>query len=151
MQEKICSVFGHKEISNNDYDIEIQLKKIFVEIITKHKVTTFYFGGFGKFDSLCYKIVTELKKVYTYLKRVYCLEDEKYLTKYRSQLNYNEYEDYILLPLAFDYWYTKIYYRNCSMIDNSDIVLFYIRNTENSGVYKALKYAQRQKKKVILI
>ena len=151
MQEKICSVFGHSQINKEDLCISVELRKVLIDIITKHEVTTFYFGGFGEFDTLCYEIITDLKKEYTYIKRVYCLEDEKYLKKYKHQLDYNEYEDYILLPLAFDYWRTKIYYRNCSMIDNSDIVLFYIRKTENSGAYKAFKYAQKNKKQLISI
>ena len=40
----------------------------------------------------------------------------------------------------------RIYYRNCAMIDKSDIVIFYAEDRENSGDYKALKYAKQKKK-----
>ena len=35
------------------------------------------------------------------------------------------------------------------MIDKSDIVLFYVEERENSGAYKAFKYAKQKKKEII--
>lgn len=153
MQNKICSFFGHSSISNEE-NIEILTRKIettLINLIETKEYSIFYFGGFGEFDNLCYKIVTNLKQTYPYIKRVYCLEDEKYLNKLKFNLDYNEYEDYIYLPLNFDWWYTRIYYRNCSIVDTSDLIIFYIRNTKNSGAYKTYKYAIKQHKNIIKI
>ncbi len=37
------------------------------------------------------------------------------------------------------------------MIDDSDFVLFYVTEKENSGAYKAFKYAKSKKKNIINI
>ena len=60
-----------------------------------------------------------------------------------------DYEQFIYLALSYDYWYTRIYYRNCAMIDRSDYVVFYAEERENSGAYKALRYVVKQKKPYI--
>lgn len=153
MQNKICSFFGHSSISKEE-NIEILTRKIettLINLIEKQDYSIFYFGGFGEFDNLCYKIVTILKQKYPFIKRIYCLEDEKYLNKLKFNLDYNEYEDYIYLPLNFDWWYTRIFYRNCSIVDTSDLIIFYIRNTKNSGAYKTYKYAVKQNKNILKI
>ena len=48
--------------------------------------------------------------------------------------------------LDYDYWFNRIYYRNCEMINQSDFILFYAQNQQNSGAYKAFKYAKKDKK-----
>ncbi len=55
-------------------------------------------------------------------------------------------EEFTYLPLDYNYWYTRIYYRNCEMIDRSDCVIFYAEQKKESGAYKALRYAQKKKK-----
>ena len=146
---KICSFFGHREIE----DIEI-LKGQFeclVEVLIKDSFTVFLFGGFGEFDALCYQIVSCLKEKYPMLKRVYCVCDERELLKMKSGKPFQkkEYEEIVYFAPSFDYWYKRIYYRNCEMIERSDCVIFYAENRTGSGAYKALRYALRHKKKYI--
>ena len=43
----------------------------------------FYFGEFGDFDDICYKIVSELKIIYPKIERVYVATDEKALRKHK--------------------------------------------------------------------
>ena len=58
-----------------------------------------------------------------------------------------DYEEITYLDLNFDYWYTRIYYRNCEIIDHSDYcVLCVDENAQFSGALKALEYAKRKKK-----
>lgn len=150
--EKSCSVFGHSKIEITK-ELENNLKSAFEMLITQEKVKYFYFGGFGEFDDLCWQIVTSLKGKYTNIKRIFCLSDPRHqrLSKRPKWLKDEDYEEIIYLDLDFDYWYTRIYYRNCEIIDRSDIVVFYVNHTEKSGAYKALQYAKRKEKQIINI
>ncbi len=147
----LCSIFGHRKIET---DINLQeLKNVLKNLISERNVDTFYFGGFSEFDDLCHSVISQLKNESPHIKRVFCLSDERHLriTKRPKWLKDEDYEDFIYLPLSFDWWYQRIYYRNCAMIDDSDFVLFYVTEKENSGAYKAFKYAKSKKKNIINI
>ena len=77
--------------------------------------------------------------------------DERQLfeKKRLKNLQAEEYEEFVYFPLTFDYWYTRIYYRNCEMVNRSDYVLFYAEDRKESGAYKIFKYAVRYKKEYI--
>ena len=111
---------------------------------------TFYFGGYGDFDDLCYKIVTKIKEVQSTIQRIYCVSQERYLHKDVRYFKRENYDDVIYLIPSFDGWYKSIYFRNCAMIDNSDYVIFYAEEREDSGAYKAYKYAKKKKDKIII-
>ena len=149
---KICSFFGNSEIVITD-ELIGRLRVKIEELVTNEGFGVFYFGGLGMFDDLCYKIVSELKEKYPFIKRVFCLTDPRHqrYIKRPSWLRNTEYEEYIYLDLAFDWWYKRIYYRNCEMIEQSDFVIFYVAHTEKSGAYKAMQYAKRKKKNYINI
>lgn len=122
-------------------------------LITKENVRLFYFGGFGEFDDLCHKIVSELKNKYPNIYRIFCLSDPRHqrLSKRPIWIKDEDYEEIIYLNLINDYWYKRIYFRNCEMIDRSDFVAFYVNHSERSGAYKALQYAIKKKKQIINI
>ena len=147
---KSCSCFGHSKIEITE-KLKIGLRNTFEKLITIENVNTFYFGGFGEFDDLCYQIVSELKIKYPEIQRIFCTADRRWLrlSKRPKWLQDEEYEEITYLDLDFDYWYTRIYYRNCAIIDRSDFVVFYVINTENSGAYKAMQYAKKKKKQII--
>lgn len=146
---KICSFFGHRVIDNKK-EVETNVARL-VEDLIKNDFTVFQFGGFGEFDELCYSLVSALKERYPTIKRVYCLCEEKYLQEKKRQNVFREedYEEFVYYVPSFDYWYTRIYYRNCEMIENSDYIIFYAENRADSGAYKALKYAKKARKKYI--
>lgn len=150
--EKSCSVFGHSKIEITK-ELENNLKSTFKMLITQENVKYFYFGGFGEFDDLCHSIITELKNEYPEIYRIFCLSDPQHqrLSKRPIWLKDEDYEEITYLDLNFDYWYTRIYYRNCEIIDRSDFVVFYVNHTEQSGAYKALQYAIKKKKQIINI
>ena len=149
---KKCSVFGHSTIEITK-EIESNLFEIIENLIINENVDTFYFGGLGQFDDLCYKIVSKLKIKYKHIIRIYALENPNWIKEQKrpQRLKNEEYEEVIYLDLKFDYWYNRIYFRNCEIINRSDFTIIYVRNKENSGAYKALKYAQKKKKQIILI
>lgn len=152
MQEKICSFFGHRLLGDIDSVVLFEnLKKVIEELIVKKEFFTFYFGGFGEFDDLCHKVVTVLREKYPYIRRVYCLSDVQFLrrSKRPKYLRDEDYEEFIYLELSYDYWYTRLYYRNCEIINESSFIIFYTNKNENSGAYKAYKYAIRKNKNYI--
>ena len=148
--EKICSFFGHRSIEITD---ELYAR-LTAEII--HSVDfgcrVFYFGGYGDFDDLCYRIVTEIKEKYPQygISRVYCVSQERYLWKKVRYFDRTAYDEVIYLQPCFEGWYKSIYFRNCAMIDASDSVIFYAEERENSGAYKAYQYAKKTKEKQIV-
>ena len=144
-----CSVFGHSEIEITQ-ELEQKLFVTFEDMLNEG-CEFFYFGGFGMFDDLCWQVVTKLKEKYPHIKRIYCLSDPRHqrISKRPRWLKDEDYEEFIYLDLDFDWWYQRIYYRNCAMIDRSDIVVFYVEPRENSGAYKAYKYAVKKKKALI--
>ena len=146
---KICAVFGHRQIDCAN-EIKVKLVDVIKRLI-KDGVDTFYFGGLGQFDELCHSVVSELKEQYCNVKRVFCLYDERHVreSKRPKWLKDDDFEEFVFLPLKFAWWYKKIYYRNCAMIDDSDVALFYVKKRENSGAYKTLKYAKKSKKTII--
>lgn len=145
----ICSFFGHRDVEITDDLIKRTTNEI--EAAINDGCRTFYFGGYSDFDSLCHKIVTSIKeaKPDLALNRVYCVSQEKYLRKKVRYFNKEDYDDVIYLMPSFEGWYKSIYYRNCAMIDNSDLIIFYCEENPDSGAYKAYKYAIKNKKKVI--
>lgn len=146
---KVCSVFGHREIEITKELID-KLFTTFEDLILKG-YQYFQFGGFGMFDNLCYMVVSKLKSKYPFLQRIYCLSDPRHqrISKRPKWLKDEDYEEFIYLDLAFDWWYQRIYYRNLVMIDRSDVIVFYVQERQNSGAYKAYKYAKRKKKQII--
>lgn len=144
-----CSVFGHSKIEIIE-ELKFRLTATFEDLI-KRGCKYFYFGGFGEFDDLCHSIISELKLSYPHLQRIFCLPDPRHLRKSKRPLYLKDedYEEFVYLDLDFDWWYKRIYYRNCAMIDRSDVVVFYVEPRENSGAYKAYKYAKQKKKNII--
>ncbi len=145
-----CSFFGHRDI---DISTELYEKtKTFINQVFQNGCKNFLFGGFGDFDKLCYDIVTELKLTKDKsIQRIFCVPQERYLRKRATFFNRDKYDDVVYLMPRFEGWYKSIYYRNIAMIDQSNFVLFYAQYRENSGAYKAYKYAiAKQNEKIIL-
>ena len=150
MEEKICSFFGHSEVEITDELYAMTAAEIMRSVEFGCRV--FYFGGYGMFDDLCYRIVTKLKEENPdlALKRIYCVSQERYLWKKSRYFNRADYDEITYLILSFDVWYKSIYFRNCAMIDRSDVVVFYAEEREGSGAYKAYRYAKKKKDKRIV-
>lgn len=146
---KTCSCFGHSEVELTDDLVERTSREIDKAI--GEGVRTFLFGGISDFDELCYNIVTERRAMYPELniKRVFCFALEKQLRKPPRWFLKKEYEALECPAKDYDYWFTAIYYRNIAMIDMSDLVLFWVQERENSGAYKAYKYALRKRKRIV--
>ena len=150
MEEKSCSFFGHRDVDVTDQLYTITVAQIMRSI--EFGCRTFYFGGYGDFDYLCHEIVTKIREENPELKirRIYCVSQERYLRKKVRYCKREDYDEIIYLTPSFEGWYKSIYFRNCAMIDQSDFIIFYAENRDNSGAYKAYKYAKRKKDKQII-
>lgn len=147
---KICTFFGHRTIENNDELRESTRAEIARAV--EYGCRSFYFGGYGEFDGLCYEIVSALKKQNSELglRLVYCVPQERYLRKDVRYFDREKYDEVIYLEPSFEGWYKSIYFRNCAMIDAADYCIFYAEERSNSGAYKAYKYAVKRKNKRIV-
>ncbi|MBQ7373705.1 MAG: hypothetical protein IJW64_03990 [Clostridia bacterium] len=149
MGNKICSFFGHRNVENKEELFENVLN--FIEnLILNEQFSVFLFGRYGEFDETCHRVVSKLKEKYPFIERIYCYSDEKQFLreKRKGEILESAYERFLFLPLEYDYWYTRIYYRNCKMVDDSDFVVFYAEKRVQSGAYKILEYAIRKKKRL---
>ena len=147
---KICSCFGHRNVEITK-ELEEKLEKLYVDLIKSRGYNIFYFGGYGKFDELCHKIISKLKSKYQNIK-LYLIRPyyENLSQKYTDLLKIG-YDDCIYLPLSNNFGKLKIIYRNYAIVDKSDIIIFYIRRMENSGAYRTLCYAKKNNKKLIYV
>ena len=57
---KVCCFIGHRKIYLTK-ELEEKTKNVIENLIINKEVTTFLFGSKSEFDSLCHKIVTDLK------------------------------------------------------------------------------------------
>ena len=161
---KVCFI-GHKTIDKSD-ELISSLKETIIALL-KNGVTTFLFGSMSEFDSLAWEVVTELKKEYDYIKRIYVRSSYRYIEKH--------YENYLLKYYEETYFPTKIekagkysyVERNYEMIDKSTYCVFYfnknyvtslnskskrnlLTNLERrSGTKIAYQYAVKAKKEII--
>ena len=149
-KDKICSFFGHRDVNITSELYATTTAEILKSVDFGCRV--FYFGGYGDFDDLCYRIVTKIKEEnpLLLLKRVYCVSQERYLRKSTRYFRREDYDEIIYLVPSFEGWYKSIYFRNCAMIDKSDIVVFYAEERENSGAFKAYQYAKKKKDKRVV-
>ena len=149
-ERKACSFFGHRTIDITDDLYATAVAEIEKSVALGCRV--FYFGGYSEFDELCLQIVTNIKEARADLdiQRIFCVPMEKELRKRGRIIHQDCYERIEYLIPKFDGWYRSIYFRNCAMIDASDVVIFYAENREASGAYKAYQYAKKKKGKQIV-
>ncbi len=176
MEERIlkskCTVFGHRNTILND-DKYAQLKIIIENLIVSCNVDTFLFGSRSNFDKICYKIVSELKLKYPFIKRkkytcasetcILECDKEKWESIYEKlgfdKNNISVYDEEVHFKdrlIAGEISYIK---RNNEMIDNSDICIFYYdenykpnktkKQNSKSGTKIAYEYAKRKNKRII--
>lgn len=162
-----CCFFGHRKVVETE-ELRHTLFAIVNKLITDWQVHMFLFGSKSQFDTLCLKVVSELKEKYSYIKRVFVRAEF-------PKIN-DDYREYLLQSYDDTYFPSKIVKagkasyveRNCGMIDKSSFcVIYYDKNylpprrknsrrdlTEyqpKSGTKLAYEYAERKGLKIINI
>ena len=160
-----CCFFGHRKINETD-DLKKELYNVIEDLILTQNVNIFLFGSKSEFNSLCLEVVTELKEIYLYIKRVYV----------RAAFENIDigYEKYLLESYEKTYYPEKIrgagkaayVERNYEMIDKSKYCVIYYdedykpprrRNSKRdlveyqpkSGTKIAFDYAEKKENKII--
>lgn len=153
MQENTCCFFGHRTINETE-ELRMKLTDIIETLITVENVDTFLFGSMSRFDSLCLKVVTEIKQKYPHIKRVYVRAEFPFIN--------NDYTGYLLKSYDDTYYPEKILgsgrasyvERNYEMINSSRFCIvyydeFYSPKNRKSGTGIAIKYAKKHNKDII--
>lgn len=133
---------GHKDVFYKE-QVNEKLAAVVAALI-EEGATEFYLGGYGDFDYMAAKIVRELKK--------YRPDIQSTLVIPYMDRDYNKelYDGSIYPPLENTPLRFAISKRNEWMVDQADVVVAYITH-DWGGASKTLEYAQRKKKRIILI
>lgn len=141
IKEHTCCFFGHRKIEVTDKLVE-HLNDIIEKLITDKSIDTFLFGSKSEFDTLCLKVVTELKIKYPHIKRIYVRAEYPYIN--------DDYRAYLLKSYDDTYYPDKMLKagraayveRNYEMIDNSSCCVVYYDESYNSPKRKTAKKSQ---------
>lgn len=153
MLENICCFIGHREINVTD-ELKEKLRVVIEHLITDESIDTFLFGSKSHFDDLCYDIVTEIKKKYPHIKRIFVRAEYPYIDEsYKAYLLEN-YEDTYFPKSVLGAGKASYVKRNCEMIDNSRFCIVYYKEdytpkSRKSGTKIAFTYAEKKKKNII--
>ncbi len=133
----VCFI-GHRTVDNAE-----QLKtKLFdtLSMLIAKGADTFIFGSRSNFDSLCWKVVTELKEKHPHLKRISyntphelaftSKEEREQCEKFFSQMlkhevHYADYEEAVSSQKSLKANKNAYIMRNQEMIEGSDVCVFY--------------------------
>lgn len=167
MNKNICCFLGHRKIEITDKQIK-KLCNVLEKLIIEENIDTFLFGSNSQFDDLCYQIISELKRDYPYIKRIYVRAEFPYIN--------DNYREYLLQNYEGTYYPNNIIKagkaayveRNCEMINKSKFCIMYFdenyappkrkkRNKDltdyqpKSGTKTAYDYALKEQKTIINI
>ncbi len=71
---------GHREVENRE-TLKKTVKKTVEKLIVNENADTFLFGSMSDFNNLCYEAVTELKKRYRNIERIFVRADFEHISK----------------------------------------------------------------------
>lgn len=144
-KQNTCCFFDHRKINVSDKLVKC-LKKEIEQLIFGKSVNTFLFGSKSEFDALCLSVVTELKRKYPYIIRIYVRAEYPFIN--------DDYKEYLLKSYDDTYYPERIMNagravyveRNCEMIDNSSYAIIYYdkNNKRKSGTKTAADYAEKK-------
>lgn len=157
----VCFV-GHRKISADEHFASC-MKECISRLVSYGKADTFLFGSRSEFDALCLKIVTELKRDYPHIKRIYVRAaypdiDDNY-EKYLLTL----YDETYIPETTKNAGKASYIKRNRHMIDRADLCVFYFdpnykpikrlplsgTSYGNSGTMLAYRYAKSRNKEIL--
>lgn len=120
---KSCTFFGHRHIYEK---IEVALETLLMKLI-ENNVSIFYIGSQGDFDHIVINILKSLKNIYPHICYYVVLA---YIPTEKNNHITDNYENTIY-PDGLEFVPPKyaILKRNRWMIENSDYVVFYNKNS----------------------
>ena len=144
------SFFGHRVVENY-LMLEKQVQEIVVELLSKKEYVEFLVGRNGEFDQMVSSVIRKCKRnIRDDNSALVCI-----MPYHTAQLRDNEtaffnYYDEIEVynNLKKQHYKSAFRSRNRSMVDRSDLVVFYVER-EIGGAYQTLRYAQQKGKKIL--
>lgn len=149
MKEKLTvSLFGHRIIEDYNF-VESKLYELLRILMQKESgEIEFLIGRNGDFDLMAASVIRKLKKETgnenIFLTLVLPYETAELRNNTES---FERYYDSIEICDSHNFKYA-IVARNRDMIDRSDMVVVYVKN-ETGGAYQALKYAEKNQRRII--
>lgn len=161
----VACFIGHRKTSIDNSFI-LRLENCLKELITCDNVDTFLFGSRSEFDDICLQTVTELKKIYAHIKRVYVRASYSYIDESYEKHLLNFYDETHIPDRVIYAGKAAYVQRNEYMINKADICIFYYNESylpplkpatekrifsykPKSGTKLAYNYAVQKKKAVI--
>ena len=149
MKEKFTvSLFGHRIIEDHN-TVESKLYEL-LRIVMQNgsREIEFLVGRNGDFDLMAASVIRKLKKETgndnAFLALILPYETAELRNNAEA---FESYYDSIEICDSQNFKYA-IVARNHEMIDRSDMVVVYVKN-ESGGAYQALKYAEKNQKRII--
>ncbi|MBR2023536.1 MAG: hypothetical protein IJ996_03370 [Clostridia bacterium] len=149
---QVCFI-GHRTIEKTE-ELRVRLKESIIHFINKG-ATSFLFGSKSAFDHLSWQVVTQIKKEYPFIRRIYVRADYPKIDKAYEEYLLGLYEETYYPPRlqnAGKYAYVE---RNYEMIDNATYCIFYYNENHvsqlqrRSGTKIAYAYAVKKKKEIV--
>ena len=136
------SFFGHREI-DRFREVERQVESLVLKLIDEKDYVDFLVGRNGEFDQIAATIVRRVKEYYrgnSSLIWVMPYETAEYRENKKA---YDQYYDEVETCPESDGSFPKAAYqiRNRSMVDRSDLVIFYVTHT-HGGAFQTMQYAK---------
>ena len=155
MERNICCFFGHRTINETE-ELKSKLIEIIEKLIVDEKVDTFLFGSKSCFNSLCLKLVTEIKEKYPHIARVYVRAEYPCINEDYKKYLLENYDDTYYPEKIINSGRASYVERNYEMIDNSQFCIVYYNEqgaptTRKSGTKIALDYAIKHGKRIIRV
>ena len=121
---KSCSFFGHRDTPQTE-ELKQKVRETVERLIVEDGVDTFLFGSRSSFDDLCLLVVTELKKKYPHIKRVYVRLQYLHIDNLYKEYLLGFYDDTIMPQRVESARKASYAERNQEMIGASDFCVFY--------------------------
>ena len=141
---KVCSFFGHRFVLEKE-EVKEQLKSLAQRLIKEEDVDIFYLGEQGDFEIIAAEVLNELKPTYPFIQRIEVICFAEQLQR-NGKIKSDGFE--YLDELDRCKRKARIIKRNQWVIDNSDILVFYV-NTPYGGAYQSYCYAKKKNKDMI--
>ncbi len=145
---------GHRKIESTA-ELKERLKKTIEELILSEGADTFLFGSRSEFDKLCYEVVSELKKRYSHIRRIYVRAEYEVISESYTEYLLSSYEETFYPDQVHGAGALSYIKRNQVMIDRSDLLIVYYneqyepKSSKRSGTKIAVEYAQKKKKRLM--
>ena len=152
-----CCFIGHRKIKHKK-ELASRLRDSICYLL-EQGVAIFLFGDHSEFNTLCYKVVSELREVYPQIRRIHYRTDYPDADAYTMQFLLDGYEDSICPDGVAAAGKAAYVERNQAMILASDFCVFYYsiadgirdKNVLGFDPYKVLTFRDKDVRKVVAL